>query len=143
MSARRFLAGLVLLLALPFSSAAFAQDSLDTHLSDVLLDKLDGYVPAIQALPLAQQDEEVEFLISSCKDKSLRERVAEELFHRFHDSKIMGSENVAVHIYDRWFADGTLSFSEPGTELATPSRWTPLALSVFLHCVVALLLTLL
>src|SRR5437667_5644194 len=24
--------------------------------------------------------------------------------------------------------------------LATPSRWTPLALSVFLHCVVALLL---
>src|SRR5437899_1547044 len=29
------------------------------------------------------------------------------------------------------------------TSLATPSRWTPLALSVFLHCVVALLLTLL
>src|SRR5205807_8526932 len=27
--------------------------------------------------------------------------------------------------------------------LATPSRWTPLALSVFLHCGVALLLTLL
>src|SRR2546426_11636588 len=27
--------------------------------------------------------------------------------------------------------------------LALPSRWTPLALSVFLHCVVALLLTLL
>src|SRR5207245_11437144 len=27
--------------------------------------------------------------------------------------------------------------------LATPSRWTPLALSVFLHCVVALLLNLL
>src|SRR5207237_6227070 len=27
--------------------------------------------------------------------------------------------------------------------MATPSRWTPLALSVFLHCVVALLLTLL
>src|SRR6476660_10109242 len=27
--------------------------------------------------------------------------------------------------------------------LANPSRWTPLALSVFLHCVVALLLTLL
>src|SRR6266487_5190199 len=27
--------------------------------------------------------------------------------------------------------------------LATPSRWTPFALSVFLHCVVALLLTLL
>src|SRR5262249_61247818 len=26
--------------------------------------------------------------------------------------------------------------------LATPSRWTPLALSVFLHCVVALLLPL-
>ena len=118
MSVRRFLAGLVLLLALPFSPAAFAQDSLDTHLSDVLLAKLDEYVPAIQALPLAQQDEEVDFLISSCKDKSLRERVAEELFHRFHDSKIMGSENVAVHIYDRWFADGTLSFSEAGTELA-------------------------
>src|SRR5690606_41110687 len=27
--------------------------------------------------------------------------------------------------------------------LVTPSRWTPLALPVFLHCVVALLLTLL
>src|SRR5205085_125781 len=36
-----------------------------------------------------------------------------------------------------------LPFPLPRLSLATPSRWTPLALSVFLHCVVALLLTLL
>src|SRR5262249_61022110 len=36
-----------------------------------------------------------------------------------------------------------LAFQLLRLSLATPSRWTPLALSVFLHCVVALLLTLL
>src|SRR5580658_11190943 len=36
-----------------------------------------------------------------------------------------------------------LPFQQLRLSLATPSRWTPLALSVFLHCVVALLLTLL
>src|SRR5438552_6278824 len=36
-----------------------------------------------------------------------------------------------------------LPFQLVRLSLATPSRWTPLALSVFLHCVVALLLTLL
>src|SRR5262250_2370641 len=38
---------------------------------------------------------------------------------------------------------GLLPFQLLRLSLATPSRWTPLALSVFLHCVVALLLTLL
>src|SRR5207247_1690159 len=38
---------------------------------------------------------------------------------------------------------GLLRFQLLRLSLATPSRWTPLALSVFLHCVVALLLTLL
>src|SRR5256884_1175875 len=37
----------------------------------------------------------------------------------------------------------SLPFQLLRLSLATPSRWTPLALSVFLHCVVALLLTLL
>src|SRR5471032_2451538 len=36
-----------------------------------------------------------------------------------------------------------LPFQVLRLSLATPSRWTPLALSVFLHCVVSLLLTLL
>src|SRR5437016_2032151 len=39
--------------------------------------------------------------------------------------------------------DVLLPFQLLRLSLATPSRWTPLALSVFLHCVVALLLTLL
>src|SRR5206468_13006748 len=36
-----------------------------------------------------------------------------------------------------------ITISTTRLSLATPSRWTPLALSVFLHCVVAVLLTLL
>src|SRR5580658_10640193 len=36
-----------------------------------------------------------------------------------------------------------LTFQLLRLSLETPSRWTPLALSIFLHCVVALLLTLL
>src|SRR5467141_5125448 len=36
-----------------------------------------------------------------------------------------------------------LPFQQLRLSLATPSRWTPLALSAFLHCVVPLLLTLL
>src|SRR4051794_15078413 len=43
----------------------------------------------------------------------------------------------------RFKIDVLLPFQLLRLSLATPSRWTPLALSVFLHCVVALLLTLL
>lgn len=75
--------------------------------------KLDEYVPAIQAASLPEQYSEVDFVIGSCEDKVTREFVARSLYDRFRNSRIMGSENVAVHIYDRWFADGTL---RPGSD---------------------------
>src|SRR5947209_14107945 len=42
--------------------------------------------------------------------------------------------------YTTLFRSVLLPFQLLRLSLATPSRWTPLALSVFLHCVVALLL---
>lgn len=74
--------------------------------------KLDEYLSAIDCLEIPAACEEVDFLISSVQDEDLRSKVAMKTYFHFRDSKIMGSENVAIHIYDRWFADYTALFDD-------------------------------
>ncbi|MBQ0044592.1 MAG: hypothetical protein KBT05_06195 [Bacteroidales bacterium] len=88
---------------------AFAQ--VDSLKLAALGSKLDEYVEAIHAQPLEEQNVEVDYIISSCEDPALREHVANDLYRRFHDSKVMGSENVAVHIFDTWFAKGGMKMA--------------------------------
>jgi len=88
---------------------AFAQ--VDSLKAAALSGKLDEYVQAMMTESLPAQCEEVDYIISSIEDKALREIVANDLYKRYYDSKVMGAETVAVHIFDKWFADKSLNMS--------------------------------
>ena len=74
-----------------------------TSLRDKVLEQMDAYLEAMDHMGIKDAEEEVDFMISCVQDSSLRNDVAEKAYWHFRDSKVMGSENVAVHIFDRWF----------------------------------------
>lgn len=47
-------------------------------------------------------------LISSCMDSLTRQKVALSVFDHYKESPVMGEEEVAINIYDRWFASGEI-----------------------------------
>lgn len=73
------------------------------------LDKmLDTYFAAMAAEDIKTKTEEVDFLISSCEDESIRQHVALYSYSHFMDSKLMGDEAVAIHLTDTWFVPGKI-----------------------------------
>lgn len=78
----------------------------------LLFAKQDEYLHAIDGLPIAQACAEVDFLISSVADSTLRNKVAARTWRHFRNSAYMGAENVAVHIFDRWFASFKAVFED-------------------------------
>ena len=71
---------------------------------------VDGYILALEQEELETKLSECDFLIETCIDPQLRQAVATKLYGHYVDSQLMGEEAVAIHLYDRWFADGTVSF---------------------------------
>ena len=71
---------------------------------------VDEYVAALEAEPMETKLSECDFLIETCTDSLLRQAVATKLYAYYSDSQLMGEEAVAIHLYDRWFADGTVVF---------------------------------
>ncbi len=72
-------------------------------------EKLAEYLAALETEPIEVKCQETDFLISSCRDSSVRQRVALQIYEHYYLSKLMGDESVAIHIFDRWFSDGTVS----------------------------------
>ena len=85
---------------------AMASAQLDTAVTEALGKKLDEYILAIGKEPAQVKCEEVDFLIGSCSDSLVRQFTALKLYSGYVESKLMGDETVAIHIYDRWFAPG-------------------------------------
>ncbi|MBP5571273.1 MAG: redoxin domain-containing protein [Bacteroidales bacterium] len=57
--------------------------------------------------------QECDFLIESCKDSLIRQWVATRIFEHYMDNPpLMGEEEVAVYVYDKWFASGKISFAD-------------------------------
>ena len=75
--------------------------------------KLREYYEVIKDESLPLQQQECDFLIESASDSSVRQFIARSLYGLYMDSPVMGAENVAVHIFDKWFADGNISMSSP------------------------------
>lgn len=69
-----------------------------------LYPQLDAYLAEIDKLGLTAAEAETDFMISAVQDSSLRNDVAIRAYRHFRDSKVMGAENIAIHIYDVWFA---------------------------------------
>lgn len=66
--------------------------------SDALLQE---YLAALDACDIPTKIEECDFIISNC-DSASRTATALKVFGHFRDSRLMGDENVAVHVADRW-----------------------------------------
>lgn len=94
---------LILSFLLPLMAAARQADSTKTA---ALGDKLAEYYETLKHESLNVQKNECDFLIESTSDSLLRQFVALDIYGHYRDSKIMGAENVAVHVYDKWFASG-------------------------------------
>jgi len=65
-----------------------------------------AYTESIRGLDTDAKEAETDFLIGSCTDSMIRQRVALKLYSTYLDSPLMGEEAVAIHIYDKWFAGG-------------------------------------
>ncbi len=101
---KRIVVSIVSLLLL-FSVSGAAQQ-LDSAKREALEAKLAEYFEALRYESLDVQKEEADFLIESTSDSLVRQFVACTVYDHFIDSPVMGSEAVAVHVYDRWFAPG-------------------------------------
>ena len=74
------------------------------------LSLVDGYILALEQEDLETKLSECDFLVETCTDSLLRQAVATRLYAHYADSPLMGEEAVAIHLYDRWFAPGTVAF---------------------------------
>ena len=94
-----------------FTMRTHAQ-GLDSLKRQTLSLKLEEYFMALRNEPLPVQEQECDFLIESSSDSLVRQFVAETIFNHFADSKVMGAENVAVHVFDKWFLSGLVKMQD-------------------------------
>lgn len=79
---------------------------LDSVVRMALDRKLTEYFAAIEREGVEVQKGECDFLIETCTDSLMRQHVALTIYDHYRDSKVMGSEAVAIHVFDRWIAPG-------------------------------------
>ena len=73
----------------------------DTTVMNALTAKLYDYFEAMKYEPVHVQMGECDFLIETCLDSLMRQHVALSAYEHYRDSKVMGSEAVAIHVFDR------------------------------------------
>ena len=83
-----------------------SEESLDSTVRVALDNRLAEYFQAIEREGVQVQKGECDFLIDSCADSLMRQHVALTAYEHYRDSQVMGSEAVAIHIFDTWFASG-------------------------------------
>ena len=79
---------------------------LDSTVRVALDKKLAEYFAEIEREGVEVQKGECDFLIETCTDSLMRQHVALTVYDHYRDSKVMGSEAVAIHVFDRWIAPG-------------------------------------
>lgn len=91
---------------------ASVQDSLPRQLDSTTLSaihaKVTEYLSAIETEPVELQKQETDFLIGTCSDSLVKQAVALMIYDYYLQSKIMGTEAVAVYVCDKWFIPGKI-----------------------------------
>lgn len=100
---KRILISLAVLL-MTVAGEAYAQ--LDSTVSQALDRRLAEYFDAIEREGTGVKKGECDFLIQTCTDSLMRQHVALRVYKHYRDSKVMGDEAVAIHVFDKWFASG-------------------------------------
>ena len=101
-----------------FSTEALASEPLDSLTRSALSGKLNEYFEALRHESLFVQEQECDFLIESASDSLVRQFVAMTIYNHYMESKVMGAENVAVHVFDRWFKNGLIKMPDESSFLA-------------------------
>ena len=104
----------VALLFLTVAGEASAQ--LDSTVRKALDTRLAEYFEAIRFEGAEVQKGECDFLIDTCMDSLMRQHVAISAYEHYRDSHVMGSEAVAIHVFDKWIASGKVKMRDE-TEL--------------------------
>lgn len=97
---------IVALLMMVAGGVAVCAQDLDSAVRVALDTKLAEYFMAIEREGTDVQKGECDFLIETCTDSLMRQHVALAIYDHYRDSKVMGSEAVAIHVFDTWIAPG-------------------------------------
>ncbi len=109
--------GVLMLLLVAGAEVVYAQE-LDPAVAEVLDERLEEYFDAIKREGVEVQKGECDFLIESCEDSLMRQHVSLTAYEHYRDSEVMGSEAVAIHIFDKWFVPGKVSMRSDAEMLA-------------------------
>ncbi len=102
---------LIIFIIILLPSAVMARQP-DSSKTAALGKKLAEYYETLKHESLDVQKNECDFLIESTSDSLLRQFVALDIYGHYRDSRIMGAENIAVHVYDKWFASGAVEMKD-------------------------------
>ena len=83
----------------------------DSAVLNALSAKLAEYFDAMKYEPVQMQMEECDFLIESTSDSLLKSHVARTIYDYYSKSPVMGTEAVAIHVYDNWYKPGLVKMS--------------------------------
>lgn len=106
---RRFIpiiAAFIISAAVPSWGKEAHSMQVDSTSMAALSEKLEEYLGAIQTEPAEVKCREADFIIGTCKDSSVRQAVTVMVYRHFITSPVMGDETVAIHVFDKWIADG-------------------------------------
>ena len=95
----------ILFISMLFALGLSAQQA-DTARFSALGLKLNEYYEALKHESIDVQIQECDFLIDSSSDSLVRQYVALDIYDHYINSPVMGAENVAVHLFDKWFKTG-------------------------------------
>jgi len=87
-----------LMLMLGFSATAQKYDGLDSLLT--------RFYTLLTAESVESKCAEFDALIQTCTDSATRSHVAVSIFDHYREAPVMGDEEVAIHIFDKWFESG-------------------------------------
>jgi len=69
---------------------------------------MDLYILSMRPESVEAKIAETDYMIAAARDSLTRQHIALRLFDSYRESPLMGEEEVALHIYDSWFATGLL-----------------------------------
>ncbi len=93
-------------LSIPADSTSSSAQRPDSAALAALDAKLSEYLEVLTPQVERVKEGECDFLIESTEDSLLRQRIALKIYDYYITSHVMGDEAVAIHVFDKWFADG-------------------------------------
>lgn len=101
-----------------FVAVSLSAQQVDSSQFEALGLKLEEYYDALKHESLDVQMQECDFLIESTSDPLVRQYVAQNIYDHYVDSPVMGAENVAIHVFEKWFNTGEVQMKSNSDMIA-------------------------